>query len=375
MQHVQSWAHQRSIPIILGICEYQQTPGLKWCLFWLGNDQYEYSLFSFPVEVVIAVSQLIADVIGIGSTRFQQSLSIINNCANSDKTIKVRNVLAAFLHPQDRTICVQLLRDLHRTRPSRRTWKTWRSASERSWWPRPRWRNTSETQRCWWTCSTASPSRTPARPNYARPGWIAWPASTWRTETCQRSRLTHLTAPSCCYFLTRLNISRLTRCSHLQAAMCYVHVAALVAEYLRRKGASARLSLLTRQLAAIYRESRLFFKRCLGFFCLCCMQGWSSRAARPSASSLPTLTKRRRWWRTWACRTSISMRCKWVLLHWFVRMCWKRFLCCWFFYSTTVIFSCAAGETLLIHRKHENISLKSTRSSCWCEARLSSGKC
>lgn len=41
------------------------------------------------VQVVIAVSQLIADVIGIGSTRFQQSLSIINNCANSDKTIKV----------------------------------------------------------------------------------------------------------------------------------------------------------------------------------------------------------------------------------------------------------------------------------------------
>lgn len=55
----------------------------------------------FSVKVVIAVSQLIADVIGIGSTRFQQSLSIINNCANSDKTIKVRNVLAAFLHPQD----------------------------------------------------------------------------------------------------------------------------------------------------------------------------------------------------------------------------------------------------------------------------------
>lgn len=41
-------------------------------------------------QVVIAVSQLIADVIGIGGTRFQQSLSIINNCANSDKNIKVR---------------------------------------------------------------------------------------------------------------------------------------------------------------------------------------------------------------------------------------------------------------------------------------------
>ncbi|XP_048834393.1 dedicator of cytokinesis protein 9-like isoform X12 [Brienomyrus brachyistius] len=40
------------------------------------------------LQVVIAVSQLIADVIGVGGTRFQQSLSIINNCANSDRTIK-----------------------------------------------------------------------------------------------------------------------------------------------------------------------------------------------------------------------------------------------------------------------------------------------
>ncbi|MBN3294419.1 DOCK9 protein, partial [Polypterus senegalus] len=46
------------------------------------------SLFSMVFKVVIAVSQLIADVIGIGGTRFQQSLSIINNCANSDKTVK-----------------------------------------------------------------------------------------------------------------------------------------------------------------------------------------------------------------------------------------------------------------------------------------------
>lgn len=44
-------------------------------------------------QVVIAVSQLIAEVIGIGGTRFQQSLSIINNCANSDKTVKVREGL------------------------------------------------------------------------------------------------------------------------------------------------------------------------------------------------------------------------------------------------------------------------------------------
>ncbi|KTF78063.1 hypothetical protein cypCar_00037397 [Cyprinus carpio] len=46
------------------------------------------SVFIMGFKVVIAVSQLIADVIGIGGTRFQQSLSIINNCANSDKIVK-----------------------------------------------------------------------------------------------------------------------------------------------------------------------------------------------------------------------------------------------------------------------------------------------
>lgn len=44
---------------------------------------------SVSVKVIISVSQLIADVVGIGGTRFQQSLSIINNCANHDKIIKV----------------------------------------------------------------------------------------------------------------------------------------------------------------------------------------------------------------------------------------------------------------------------------------------
>lgn len=43
---------------------------------------------------------------------------------------------------------------------------------------------------------------------------------------------------SCCFCpLTGFIITSLTSCSPLQAAMCYVHVAALVAEYLRRKGA------------------------------------------------------------------------------------------------------------------------------------------
>uniref|UniRef100_A0AAR2KVL9 Dedicator of cytokinesis 9b n=1 Tax=Pygocentrus nattereri TaxID=42514 RepID=A0AAR2KVL9_PYGNA len=61
-------------------------------LYFLMKSNFDYtgrrSFVRTHLQVVIAVSQLIADVIGIGGTRFQQSLSIINNCANSDKTVK-----------------------------------------------------------------------------------------------------------------------------------------------------------------------------------------------------------------------------------------------------------------------------------------------
>uniref|UniRef100_A0AAY4AKK9 Dedicator of cytokinesis protein 9-like n=1 Tax=Denticeps clupeoides TaxID=299321 RepID=A0AAY4AKK9_9TELE len=61
-------------------------------LYLLMKSNFEYSdrksFVRTHLQVVIAVSQLIADVVGIGGTRFQQSLSIINNCANSDKSVK-----------------------------------------------------------------------------------------------------------------------------------------------------------------------------------------------------------------------------------------------------------------------------------------------
>lgn len=44
---------------------------------------------SLPAQIIIAVSQLISDVALTGSSRFQESLSIINNFANSDKAMKV----------------------------------------------------------------------------------------------------------------------------------------------------------------------------------------------------------------------------------------------------------------------------------------------
>lgn len=53
---------------------------------------YYPSLLPFPlsVQIIIAVSQLISDVALTGSSRFQESLSIINNFANSDKGMKVQ---------------------------------------------------------------------------------------------------------------------------------------------------------------------------------------------------------------------------------------------------------------------------------------------
>ncbi|XP_064413718.1 dedicator of cytokinesis protein 9 isoform X1 [Latimeria chalumnae] len=61
-------------------------------LYFLMKNNFEYtgrkSFVRTHLQVIIAVSQLIADVVGIGGTRFQQSLSIINTCANNDKAIK-----------------------------------------------------------------------------------------------------------------------------------------------------------------------------------------------------------------------------------------------------------------------------------------------
>ncbi|RMC06803.1 hypothetical protein DUI87_16249 [Hirundo rustica rustica] len=61
-------------------------------LYFLMRNNFDYtgkkSFVRTHLQVIISVSQLIADVVGIGGTRFQQSLSIINNCANNDRVIK-----------------------------------------------------------------------------------------------------------------------------------------------------------------------------------------------------------------------------------------------------------------------------------------------
>uniref|UniRef100_A0A665XCN8 Dedicator of cytokinesis 9 n=1 Tax=Echeneis naucrates TaxID=173247 RepID=A0A665XCN8_ECHNA len=154
-------------------------------LYFLMKSNFDYtgrkSFVRTHLQVVIAVSQLIADVIGIGSTRFQQSLSIINNCANSDKTIKntafpsdvkdltkrIRTVLMATAQMKEHERDPEMLVDLQ-------------YSLAKSYASTPELRKT-------WLDSMAR--------IHVKNGDLS------------------------------------------EAAMCYVHVAALVAEYLRRKGA------------------------------------------------------------------------------------------------------------------------------------------
>ncbi|XP_048048661.1 dedicator of cytokinesis protein 9 isoform X6 [Megalobrama amblycephala] len=153
-------------------------------LYFLMKSNFDYtgrkSFVRTHLQVVIGVSQLIADVIGIGGTRFQQSLSVINNCANSDKTIKstafpsdvkdltkkIRTVLMATAQMKEHERDPEMLVDLQ-------------YSLAKSYASTPELRKT-------WLDSMAR--------IHVKNGDLS------------------------------------------EAAMCYVHVAALVAEYLRRKG-------------------------------------------------------------------------------------------------------------------------------------------
>uniref|UniRef100_A0A8C2AHN9 Dedicator of cytokinesis 9b n=1 Tax=Cyprinus carpio TaxID=7962 RepID=A0A8C2AHN9_CYPCA len=157
-------------------------------LYFLMKSNFEYngrkSFVRTHLQVVIAVSQLIADVIGIGGTRFQQSLSIINNCANSDKTVKhtafpsdvkdltkrIRTVLMATEQMKEHEKDPEMLVDLQ-------------YSLAKSYTSTPELRKT-------WLDSMAK--------IHVKNGDLS------------------------------------------EAAMCYVHVAALVAEYLKRKGEDLR---------------------------------------------------------------------------------------------------------------------------------------
>uniref|UniRef100_UPI00398E9FEC dedicator of cytokinesis protein 9-like isoform X3 n=1 Tax=Pristiophorus japonicus TaxID=55135 RepID=UPI00398E9FEC len=153
-------------------------------LYFLMRNNFEWtrrkSFVRTHLQVIIAVSQLIADVAGIGGTRFQQSLAIINNCANSDKAVKstgfpsevkdltkrIRTVLMATAQMKEHDNDPEMLVDLQ-------------YSLAKSYASTPELRKT-------WLDSMAK--------IHVKNGDLS------------------------------------------EAAMCYVHVAALVAEYLKRKG-------------------------------------------------------------------------------------------------------------------------------------------
>ncbi|XP_056611466.1 dedicator of cytokinesis protein 11 isoform X2 [Triplophysa dalaica] len=117
-------------------------------LYLLMRNNFEYTkkkcFLRMHLQIIIAVSQLIADVVLTGSSRFQESLSIINNFANSDKlmktttfpfevkglTMRIRTVLMATAqmreHEKDPEMLLDLQYSLARSYAStpelRRTW-------------------------------------------------------------------------------------------------------------------------------------------------------------------------------------------------------------------------------------------------------------
>uniref|UniRef100_H3CHR0 Dedicator of cytokinesis 11 n=1 Tax=Tetraodon nigroviridis TaxID=99883 RepID=H3CHR0_TETNG len=152
-------------------------------LYLLMRNNYEYTkkktFLRTHLQIIIAVSQLIPDVALTGSSRFQESLSIINNFANSDKAMKssvfpsevkgltkrIRTVLMATAQMKEHEKDPEMLLDLQ-------------YSLARSYASTPELRRT----------------------------WL---------DTMARAHLKNG------------DLS--------EAAMCYVHVAALVAEYLHRK--------------------------------------------------------------------------------------------------------------------------------------------
>lgn len=72
----------------------------NFCIVRFVNNVFRATFTSTPTplstQVIKAVSQLIADA-GIGGSRFQQSLAIINNFANGDAPLKVKWVKASVI--------------------------------------------------------------------------------------------------------------------------------------------------------------------------------------------------------------------------------------------------------------------------------------
>uniref|UniRef100_A0A8C9VL72 Dedicator of cytokinesis 11 n=1 Tax=Scleropages formosus TaxID=113540 RepID=A0A8C9VL72_SCLFO len=170
-------------------------------LYLLMRNNFEYTkrktFLRTHLQIIIAVSQLITDVALTGSSRFQESLSIINNFANSDKAMKstafpaevkgltkrIRTVLMATAQMKEHERDPEMLLDLQ--------YSLARSYA-----------STPELRRTW---------------------------------------------------LDSMARAHIKNGDFSEAAMCYVHVAALVAEYLHRKSKAPSSSPLSSTPPALLR--------------------------------------------------------------------------------------------------------------------------
>uniref|UniRef100_A0A8C0FWI6 Dedicator of cytokinesis 10 n=1 Tax=Bubo bubo TaxID=30461 RepID=A0A8C0FWI6_BUBBB len=152
-------------------------------LYFFMRKNFEFnkqkSIVRSHLQLIKAVSQLIADA-GIGGSRFQHSLAIINNFANGDKQMKVRNIFSEVkdLTKRIRTVLMATAQmKEHEKDPEMLVDLQYSLANS--------YASTPELRRTWLESMAKI---------HARNGDLS------------------------------------------EAAMCYIHIAALIAEYLKRKG-------------------------------------------------------------------------------------------------------------------------------------------
>uniref|UniRef100_A0A663N718 Dedicator of cytokinesis 10 n=1 Tax=Athene cunicularia TaxID=194338 RepID=A0A663N718_ATHCN len=154
-------------------------------LYFFMRKNFEFnkqkSIVRSHLQLIKAVSQLIADA-GIGGSRFQHSLAIINNFANGDKQMKVRNIFSQSL-VKDLTKRIRTV--LMATAQMKEHEKDPEMLVDLQYSLANSYASTPELRRTWLESMAKI---------HARNGDLS------------------------------------------EAAMCYIHIAALIAEYLKRKG-------------------------------------------------------------------------------------------------------------------------------------------
>lgn len=79
------------------MCFFGEKNQRPWNYLTLFSKHFCGCHFPLTVQVIISVSKLIGVLGGLSTTRFQESLAIVNNYASSDKSIQVSQCSAVFV--------------------------------------------------------------------------------------------------------------------------------------------------------------------------------------------------------------------------------------------------------------------------------------